>query len=58
MKTSIKNKKIVKFIERTINILLKEKRHKKESYGSKDQLIINKMFMENCRSKREKDSYG
>ena len=42
MKTSIKNKKIVKFIERTINILLKEKSIKKNHMEVKISLSLTR----------------
>ena len=53
--TSIVNEKIVKFIECKDTFPLKQKGwKKKESYGSKDQLRINRIIMENCRYKLKK----
>ena len=39
--------KIVKFIECNVIFSLYQKRYKKESYGCKYKILMNKMIMEN-----------
>ena len=49
---------ILKFIEYIYIFPLEQKGCKKESYDNKDQFLINKMIMKNCRSKQKKSKYG
>ena len=48
MITAILKERTVKFIKCKDIFPLEQKRCKKESYGRKNQLLIDKMIMENC----------
>ena len=50
--TSILTERTYLFLERHSTLPLEQKGCKRGSYGCKDQLLINKMILENCKSKK------
>ena len=53
--TSILTERMYFFLERNSILPQEQKGWKSNSYGCKDQLLINKMILENCRKSKSKN---
>ena len=56
--TSIITERMYTFLEENLILPQEEKGCKENSYGCKDQLLINKMILENCQKKEEEPEHS